>query len=114
VAPCPKIQHHKTAIGNIEIGVKRNFIQKEWLLSGQLAVEANTVTFDKSSGIRTGYGAYTFTIGRKKFWKIHVQSFIGGNFKTNNSSSNFKIGGEIRKKRTTHLWLIGFLDVSKS
>jgi hypothetical protein len=69
VAPCPKIQHHKTAIGNIEIGVKRNFIQKEWLLSGQLAVEANTVTFDKSSGIRTGYDAYTFTIGRKKFWK---------------------------------------------
>jgi hypothetical protein len=50
----------------------------------------------------------------KSFGKIHVQSLIGGNFKTNNSSSNFKIGGEIGKKRTTHLWLIGFLDVSKS
>jgi hypothetical protein len=50
----------------------------------------------------------------KSFGKIHVQSLIGGNFKTNNSSSNFKIGGEIGKKRTTYLWLIGFLDVSKS
>jgi hypothetical protein len=69
VAPCPIIQHHKTAIVNIKIGIKRNFIQKEWLFSGQLAVETNTVTFDKSLGIRTGYDAYTFTIGRKKFWK---------------------------------------------
>ena len=117
VAPCPTIQHDKTAIGNIEIGIKHNFIQKKWLLSGQLAVETNTSTFDNSSGIRTGYNAYTFTpllLAGKSFGKTYVQSFIGGNFRTNNYISNFKIGGEIGRKITTHIWLIGFLDVSKS
>ena len=80
-------------------------------------MEANTGPFDNSSGIRTGYNAYTFTpllLAGKRFDKTYVQSFIRGNFKTNNYRSNFKIGGEIGRKRTTHIWPIGFLDVSKS
>ncbi|WP_299015051.1 hypothetical protein [uncultured Polaribacter sp.] len=107
----------KTALGNIEIGIKHNFYKKGWLLSGQISVEANTGTYDGASGIRTGYDAYTFTplfLTGKGFGNSYFQAFIGANIRTNNYSSNFKIGGEYGKKITEKIWLIGYLDIVKS
>jgi hypothetical protein len=43
----------------------------------------------------------------------HIIIFIKINFKTNNYNSSFKIVGEIGRKRTTSIWVIEFLDVSK-
>lgn len=108
---------NETALGNIEIGVKHNFYKKQWLLSGQLSIEANTGTYDPISGIRTGYDAYTFTplfLAGKSFKKSYLQSFIGANIRTNNYSTNFKIGGEYGYKILPRIWLIGFLDIVKS
>ncbi|TVZ56387.1 hypothetical protein OD91_1672 [Lutibacter sp. Hel_I_33_5] len=114
--PCFKDISEST-FGNIELGLKHNFYKKDWVLSGQLSVEANTGSFDAASGIRTGYDAWSFTplfLAGKSFGKSYLQTFIGANIRTNNYSSNFKIGGEYGKKLSSKLWLIGFLDVVKS
>ncbi|WP_405610427.1 hypothetical protein [Polaribacter sp. Asnod1-A03] len=115
--PCNSIENNKTALGNIEIGVKHNFYKKDWLLSGQLSIETNTSSFDEDSGIRTGYNAITFTplfsVG-KSFGNSYLQTFIGAKIRTNNYSSNFKIGGEFGNKIFKNIWLIGFLDIEKS
>lgn len=104
-------------LGNISLGVKHNFYNKNWLFSGQLSVEANTSSFDAVSGIRTGYDAWSFTpllLAGKSFDKTYIQAFIGADIRTNDYSSNFKIGGELGRKITKKIWLIGFVDISKS
>ena len=111
------IDYTKTSFGNIEIGLKHNFYKKDWLLSGQFSVEANTSSFYENSGIRTGYDAFTFTplfLSGKSFGNSYLQTFIGAKIRTNNYSSNFKIGGEYGGKISKHIWLIGFLDMEKS
>lgn len=105
------------ALGNLEIGIKHNFYKKDWLLSGQFSVEANTGSYNAISGIRTGYDAFTFTpllIAGKGFGKSYLQTFVGANIRTNNYSSNFKIGGEYGRKITKKIWLIGYVDIVKS
>ncbi len=101
------------AFGNIELGVKHNFYHKKCLLTGQLNIEFNTNTYDDPSGIRTGYDAFTFTplinFGRG-YKKSYLQAFTGFNIRTNNYSSNFRIGGEGGYKIIDKIWLIAFLD----
>ena len=107
----------ESALGNLEIGLKHNFYRKDWILSGQFSVEANTGSYDATSGIRTGYDAFTFTplfTAGRSFDKTYIQSFIGANIRTNDYSSNFKIGGEVGYKITKGIWLIGFVDIVKS
>lgn len=113
----PFSEGSETTLGNLELGIKHNFYNKGWLLSGQLSVEANTGSFENTSGIRTGYDAWSFTplfLAGKSFGTTYLQSFIGANIRTNDYSSNFKIGGEVGHKITKNIWLIGFLDISKS
>jgi hypothetical protein len=117
VGPCPEYTNKENSLGNIEIGLKHNFYKKTWLLSGQLSMEANTGSFDDNSGIRTGYDAFTFSplfIAGRSFSKSYLQTFIGTKIRTNNYSSNFKIGGEYGGKISKNIWLIGFLDIEKS
>ncbi len=107
----------KSAFGNVSIGLRHRFYNKKWIISGQLNVEANTGTFETASGIRTGQDAWSFTptinIGRS-FDKFYVQAFTGIDLKTNDYSSNFKIGGEIGTKVHSKIWLIGFVDIVSS
>lgn len=113
---CGKNYNNNT-LGNISLGLKHNFYKKNWVLSGQLSIEANTSFFDKNSGIRSGYDAWSFTpliLAGRGFGKTYIQGFVGADVRTNNYSSNFKIGGEIGRKINKNIWLIGFLDVSKS
>ena len=115
--PCNPIDNNKTALGNVEIGIKHNFSKKDWLLSGQLNIETNTSNFDAFTGIRTGYNAFTFTplfLAGKGYSKSSIQTLIGANIRTNNYSSNFKIGGEYGRKLGNSFWLIGYLDIVKS
>lgn len=107
----------ESALGNISLGIKHNFYHKKWVLSGQLSVEANTSSYDAASGIRTGYDAWSFTplfLAGRGFGKTYIQGFIGADIRTNDYSSNFKIGGEIGRKLGNFIWLIGFVDVSSS
>ncbi|WP_075343299.1 hypothetical protein [Tenacibaculum agarivorans] len=102
-----------TSLGNIQFGVRHNFYNKKWLISGQLTIGANSGTFDAPSGLRTGYDAWTFTptisVGRG-FNDWYIQAFTGVDIRTNDYSSNFKLGGEVGYKAISWLWLAGFLD----
>ena len=107
----------ENALGNIELGLKHNFYNKGWLVSGQFSVELNTGNYNENSGLRTGYDAYTFTpllLAGKGFGKTYLQTFVGTRIRTNNYSSNFKIGGEYGGRISKNIWLIGFLDIEKS
>ena len=108
---------NKTALGNIEIGIKHLLYNKAFTLSGQLSIEANTSTFDDNSGIRTGYDAWSFTPtlnAGKSFGKMYAQAFVGGNIRTNDYSSNFKFGAEYGIKFIKRIWVIGYLDFVSS
>ncbi len=103
----------KNSIGNIQLGVKHNFYKKKWLLSGQLNVEANTADYDAASGLRSGYDAWTITpmfLAGRGFDKWYIQAFTGFDIRTNNYSSNYKLGGELGYKTLNWLWIAGFLD----
>ncbi len=99
--------------GNIELGIKHNLYNKKWLLTGQFNIEFNTSEYHETSGIRTGYDAFTFTplinFGRG-YNKTYFQAFTGFNIRTNSYSSNFRIGGEGGYKIIDKIWLIAFLD----
>ena len=102
-----------TALGNVQIGIKHNFVQKKWMVSAQLGVEANTGTLDLDTGLSTGYDAWTITplllVGRG-FQNWYIQAFTGVDIRTNAYSSAFKLGGEIGYKTLQCLWVAGFLD----
>ncbi len=111
------ISDSKTSIGNIEIGIKHRFYNSKWVISGQINIEANTSSFYEDSGIRTGYDAWTFTPtlnASRAYNNFYTQSFIGLGLRSNDYSSNFKIGGEIGAKILSRIWIIGFVDVVKS
>ncbi len=106
-------EENKTALGNIGFGVKHNFYNKKWLLSGQLTIEANTGSYFKESGLRTGYDAWSFTpllLAGRSFNNWYIQAFTGFDIRTNNYSANYKLGGEIGYKPINWLWVAGFLD----
>ena len=108
---------NETAFGNISLGIKHQFYNKGWVISGQFVTELNTGSFDEKSGIRTGYDAFTFTtqlLAGKSFGKTFFQSHIGVDVRTNDYSNNFKIGGEFGGKVLKNIWLIGFVDVVES
>lgn len=48
-------------LGNIELALKCNFINKSFLLSGQLKVEVPTGSLDNATGLRSGVDALTIT-----------------------------------------------------
>lgn len=108
----------ETSLGNIQLGIKHNFYNKKsWVLSGQLGVEVNTASYDKTSGLRTGINAWSFTplfLAGKSFKTSYFQSFIGFDVRTNDYSSNFKFGGEYGGQIFNNFWLIGFIDIVKS
>jgi hypothetical protein len=108
---------NESASGNVEIGIKHNFYKEDWILSGQLSIEANTSSYNANSGIRTGYDAFTFTplfLAGRSFGSSYVQGFIGANIRSNDYSSNVKVGGEVGYKIAKPIWLIGFVDIVKS
>lgn len=103
----------ENSLGNIQLGVKHNFINKKWLLTGQLNVEFNTSSFDELSGLRTGYDATTITpliLTGRGFDTWYIQAFTGVDIRSNDYSSSFKLGGEIGYKASDNIWLAGFLD----
>ncbi|RLK03100.1 hypothetical protein [Tenacibaculum discolor] len=103
----------ETLLGNIQLGIKHNFSNNKWLLSGQLSIEANTSTYKENSGLRSGYDAWTFTplfLTGRGFDSWYIQAFTGFDIRTNDYSSNYKLGGEIGYKALNWLWIAGFLD----
>ncbi len=106
-------EESKMSLGNIQVGIKHNFYKKKWLLTGQLNIEANTSNYNETSGLRTGYDAFTFTplfLAGRGFDSWYIQAFTGFDIRTNDYSSSYKLGGEIGYKTLDWLWIAGFLD----
>ena len=105
------------SLGNIEFGLKHKLFENKWIGAVQLNIEANTGQYSPASGIRSGYNAWSFTptlnIGRS-FNKFYTQTFVGFSLRSNNYSSNFKIGGEFGITPINKVWLIAFIDIIKS
>lgn len=105
------------SLGNIDIGLKHLLLNKKWIISAQINIEANTSTFNNTSGIRTGFNAWSFTptinIGRS-FKNFYAQAFSGVDFRTNNYSTNFRLGGEVGTQPIKRITLIAFTDIVKS
>ena len=65
------------------------------------------------TGLRSGYDAWSFTpliITGRGFDNWYIQAFTGADIRTNQYSSNFKLGGELGYKAIDWLWIAGFLD----
>lgn len=105
----------ESKLGNIQFGVKHNFYNKKWIISGQLGIEANTSSYDAASGLRSGFDAWSFSpmvlVGRG-FSNWYIQAFTGADVRTNAYSSNYRLGGELGYKAVSWLWVAGFLDGS--
>ncbi|GAA4891587.1 hypothetical protein GCM10023311_14980 [Flaviramulus aquimarinus] len=106
-----------TSLGNIEMGLKHQVYNHTWVIAAQLNIEANTGSFDNATGIRTGIDAWSFTPtlnASRSFKTFYVQAFAGANIRTNNYSSNLKLGGEIGTKPFKNILLIAFIDIVES
>lgn len=83
------------------------------MISGQIGVEVNSGSFNTTTGLRTGYDAWTITplvlVGRG-FNNWYIQAFTGVDIRTNDYSSAYKLGGELGYKAVDWLWVAGFLD----
>jgi hypothetical protein len=113
----PLIANSVTSFGNIGFAVKRNLINKNFVLSTGVVVEANTGVYDDASGIRTGYDAWTFTPGvyfGKSYKNLFLQGNAGVGFRTNNYSHFFRGGAEVGYKFLNRIWAIFYLDYKKS
>ena len=104
-------------LGNALIGARRKFIDRNYVLSGQLDIEIPTGSFDAATGLSTGYDAYTFapTVSAGKGWrKAYVYGYAGLGLRTNNFSSDWRLGVEGGGRFFGRLWLIGLLDLRRS
>ena len=105
VGDCSR-DYNSFTLGNISLGLKHNFYKKDWLLSAQVLLEANTSNYDAVSGIRTGYDAWSLTplfLAGRGSGKTYIQAFLGADIRSNGYSSNFKIGGEVGRKITKNI-----------
>ena len=102
-----------TTIGNINIGVKRILLKKKkWLLSGQLTTEINTSTFDRNTGLSSGYDTWTVSpliIAGLGLNKLYFQLYTGAELRFKDYSNNLKFGGEVGYKIIPRIWLVAFL-----
>jgi hypothetical protein len=103
-----------STLGNIQLAVRQNFVNKNYVLSGQLALELPTAGFDEKTGLRGGLDAFsivpTISIGKGlASWYGFVAAGVG--IRTNEYSSDFRIGGEIGYQIIKRVYLVAVLDV---
>ena len=106
-----------SALGNIEVAIKKNFIDRKFLFSGQLKAELPTSSLDEDTGLRSGLDAVSITpsltIGRG--WKkMYGYLSVGSAIRSNNYSGNLSISGEFGTQPIHKLWIILALDVVSS
>jgi hypothetical protein len=87
-----------SGLGNISFGLKYLLSDKKWKISSGLQFSANTISRNKSKGLRTGFDAATFlpyiTVGSSS-QKWYYYGNIGYGLMTNNYSDYIKIGAEV-------------------
>ena len=106
-----------TRFGNLAVALRQRWLDDDFTLSGQLEVELPTGDFDQSSGLRTGYDAFTFaplvSIGRG-FGRAYAFGYGGFGFRTGDYSNTWRLGGEAGYRVLEPLLVAGFVDVVQS
>ncbi len=105
------------ALGNIELAIKKNFINKSFLFSGQLKAELPTSSLDDATGLRSGLDALSIvpsvTVG--KGWNdMYGYLSVGSSIRSNDYSGDLRISGEFGTKPLDKLWVVLVLDIVSS
>lgn len=112
--PPPRINSgSETRLGNLLLGVRQQFRRDDWALAGQLALEFPTGSLDRDTGLRSGLEAYTLfptlSVGRG-FGKAYAQAYLGAGLRSNDHSSDWRLGAE-SGYRFGRLLLAGNVDI---
>lgn len=103
-----------SALGNIQLAFRQNFLNERFTLSGQLALELPTAGFDEPTGLRGGLDAASFvpsiSLGKGL---SHFYGFLSAGIaiRTNQYSSEFRLGGEAGVKVLERVYVSLVLDV---
>ena len=108
----PLIEKGKIAgLGNVSLGLRHNFFQKNSTFSGQMDVELPATTYGETTGLRTGYKALAFvpslSIGkglRRGYVYLNAAYGFRGNGYSQFLRSNAEFG-----RRFNKIWLVGSL-----
>ncbi len=105
--------------GNVLVGAKYKFLDKNgWMMAASITGELKTGKYDQRTGIRTGTDAWGFRpmlhFGKSWKWKYYLQSDIGGTYRTDNHSGDFRFHLEGGAFLLKSIWLRGGLDVTRS
>ena len=96
--PVPTItSESETKLGNLVLGLRQQLADDDYALAAQLAFELPTGSLDRSSGLSSGLDAFTFlptlSVGRG-FGKSYAQAYLGAGLRTNDYSSDWRLGAE--------------------
>lgn len=104
-------------LGNIQVAARHNFTDEKLLLSTQWTLELPTGGFDEFYEIRGGLNAVSLipsvSIG-KGFSNFYAFASTGFAMRTNNYSSDFRVGAEAGYKVIDRIYLIVVLDIVES
>ena len=107
-----------TGLGNVEAGVKYKFYNKKWLLAASLRSELKTGTYDNGTGLRTANDAWGFIpmvhLGRSWKEKYYLFADLGGCYRTDNYSGDWRIQLEGGARLFNALWLRGAIHSRRS
>lgn len=106
-----------STLGNIQLAARHNFINEKIVLSTQWTLELPTSKYDEPNGLRGGLNAISLipsvSIG-KGFSDFYVFASSGFAIRTNNYSSEVRVGAEAGYKVIDRVYIIGVLDIVES
>lgn len=106
-----------SGLGNVGLGLKYNFINKKYLLTGQVNAYMPASKSEDATGLRTGYEAFsvvpTLSVGRG-FNNSYFYSYVGARIFTDDLSSDVRFGAEFGRHFYNKLWLIGTFHIRES
>lgn len=108
-----------TGFGNVLVGVKYKFYDNRgWFMAASVTGELKTGKYDQRTGIRTGIDAWGVRpmMHFAKSWKdkYYIQSDIGGTYRTDNHSGDFRFNLEGGAYLINAIWLRAGVDVTRS
>ncbi len=103
-----------STLGNIQLAARHNFINKDFVLSGQFLTEIPSAGYDNDTGLRGGLDALSISpsisIG-KGLANFYGFVSTGVAIRTNNYSSEFRTSAEVGYKIINRVFVIGVIDI---
>lgn len=108
-----------TGLGNVNVGVKYKFFHKNnWVMAASIWGELKTGQYDSKTGIRTAYDAWGITpmfhVGRSWKDRYYISADLGGCYRTDNYSGDWRISVETGANFFQFLWLRLGIDSRRS